>query len=217
VAGDAWGRGDARNDVLPRLWAARKIGFLIDDARLNERPIDGEVRDEVIKLSKKYGIVTPLTAALITEDGAVPNSPIAAGGGFGGAPGTVFRSGGRGASADSAAKTQSYAGFGGAAAPSSGANAVRAAKAGREMRETERVKDDANARYIEGKAFFLRDGVWTDTAFDAAKSPKPETIKFGSTPYFALLKEKDARIAKWLSIGERAILVIGNRVIKIEP
>ena len=53
---------------LPRLWATRKVGFLIEDARRAGRPIVGEVRDEIIGLSTKYGVVTPLTAALITED-----------------------------------------------------------------------------------------------------------------------------------------------------
>ncbi|MDQ3812551.1 MAG: VWA domain-containing protein, partial [Armatimonadota bacterium] len=65
---------DRLNDMLPRLWAIRKVGYLIDDARRTGRPVDDEVRDEIIKLSKRYGIVTPFTAGLITEDtpGAQP-------------------------------------------------------------------------------------------------------------------------------------------------
>ena len=62
----------ADNDLLPRLWATRKIGWLLDDSRRKGvAPVD-EVKSEVIALSKKFGIVTPLTAALIAED--EPNS-----------------------------------------------------------------------------------------------------------------------------------------------
>ncbi|GAH86718.1 unnamed protein product, partial [marine sediment metagenome] len=54
------------NDFIPRLWATRKIGFLLDNIRLGgERK---ELVDEVIRLSKRYGIVTPYTSYLVTED-----------------------------------------------------------------------------------------------------------------------------------------------------
>ncbi len=54
------------NDFIPRLWATRKIGFLLDNIRLGgERR---ELVNEVIRLSKRYGIVTPYTSYLVTED-----------------------------------------------------------------------------------------------------------------------------------------------------
>ena len=54
------------NDFIPRLWATRKIGFLLDNIRLGgERK---ELVDEVIRLSKRYGIITPYTSYLVTED-----------------------------------------------------------------------------------------------------------------------------------------------------
>ncbi len=54
------------NDFIPRLWATRKIGYLLENIRLG-----GEKRElvnEVISLSKRYGIVTPYTSYLVTED-----------------------------------------------------------------------------------------------------------------------------------------------------
>jgi Ca-activated chloride channel family protein len=61
---------EAQNDFLPRLWATRKIGYLLDEIRLRgERP---ELRTEVVTLARQFGIVTPYTSYLVVEDDAVP-------------------------------------------------------------------------------------------------------------------------------------------------
>ena len=202
------------NDLLPRLWATRKIGFLLDDARRKGVAPNEEVRAEVIALSKKFGIVSPLTAALITEDESprpVPlsssrwrNQPMA-GGGFGGA----MRDDARAASS----LPQSFG-------ATSGEGAVRAAKATAGMRATDRLEaqpDDAKKtrRFVEGKTFVLQNGVWTDFAFDAKKSLPTQSLKFASSEYFVLAR--DAKTAKWLSVGKRVLVVIGNRVVRVEP
>ncbi|MBV9470904.1 MAG: hypothetical protein JOZ57_16835, partial [Abitibacteriaceae bacterium] len=54
-----------------------------------------------------------------------------------------------------------------------------------------------------------------DTSFDAAKSPKVVTIKFATPEYFALLK--DAKVAKWLSLGERVLIVLKDKTVRVEP
>ena len=131
------------------------------------------------------------------------------GGGFGGGG-----FGGRGGF-PSKKKTQADAMSARAAMPAadSGAAAVTASKARRQMREASTVESDANVRYIEGKAFYLRDGVWVDGVFDKDKA-KPETIEFGSAEYLKLLSDKT--VAKWLSVGDRAIIVLPNRVIEVK-
>ncbi|MCP5526626.1 MAG: VWA domain-containing protein [Verrucomicrobiales bacterium] len=54
------------NDFIPRLWAMRQIGFLLDEIRLRgENP---ELKEEVVRLARDYGIVTPYTSWLILED-----------------------------------------------------------------------------------------------------------------------------------------------------
>jgi hypothetical protein len=40
-----------------------------------------------------------------------------------------------------------------------------------------------------GQNFRLKNGVWTDSAFDPAKNLRVETIKFASPAYFALAKD----------------------------
>lgn len=203
----------ADNDLLPRLWATRKIGFLLDDARRKGVAPNEEVKAEVIALSKKFGIVSPLTAALITEDEAPrPNAgatwrdqPMAGGGSF-----DIPR---RSQPSDAASLPQSFS-------ASSGERAVRAATATAKMRASDRLEvapDDAQKtrRFVEGKTFVLQNGVWTDSDFDAKKSLPTQNLKFASPEYFALAR--DAKTAKWLSVGERVLVVIGSRVLKIEP
>ena len=57
-------------DFIPRLWAIRKVGYVLDEIRLRgEKP---ELKDEVIMLGKKFGIVTPYTSYLVVEDVPVP-------------------------------------------------------------------------------------------------------------------------------------------------
>lgn len=202
------------NELLPCLWATRKIGFLLDDARRKGVAPAGEVRDEIIALSKKYGVVTPLTAALISEDEtpplfdtrrAFPNDSM------------------NGSRSDSAtARLQAGAAYN----ATSGAEAVRAAKATSKMRDSARLeapesgdaaRDKAQnpTRFVAGKTFVQRDGIWTDSAFDTKNAAKIETIKFASDAYFALAK--DTTTAKWLSVGNRVLVVLGKRIVKIEP
>jgi Ca-activated chloride channel family protein len=57
---------EPQNDFLPRLWATRKIGYLLDEIRLRgERT---ELREEVVTLSRRFGIVTPYTSYLVAPD-----------------------------------------------------------------------------------------------------------------------------------------------------
>jgi len=56
------------HDFIPRLWATRRVGYLLDEIRLHGE--NAELRDEVTQLARKYGIVTPYTAYLIVEDEA---------------------------------------------------------------------------------------------------------------------------------------------------
>jgi Ca-activated chloride channel homolog len=56
------------NAFIPRLWATRRVGYLLDEIRLHGE--NAELRDEVTALAREYGIVTPYTAYLIVEDEA---------------------------------------------------------------------------------------------------------------------------------------------------
>jgi Ca-activated chloride channel family protein len=53
------------NTHLPRLWAMRRIGHLTEVAQDNGN--NREVVDEIIGLSKKYGIISAYTSYLVTD------------------------------------------------------------------------------------------------------------------------------------------------------
>jgi Ca-activated chloride channel family protein len=53
---------------IPRLWATRKVGYLLDEIRLKGEV--AELKDEVVRLSKEHGIMTPYTSYLVLEDDA---------------------------------------------------------------------------------------------------------------------------------------------------
>jgi Ca-activated chloride channel family protein len=57
---------ELRNDFVPRVWAVRKVGSLLEEIRLNgERP---ELREEVTTLARRFGLVTPYTSFLVAPD-----------------------------------------------------------------------------------------------------------------------------------------------------
>ncbi|HEY9788020.1 MAG TPA: VIT domain-containing protein [Candidatus Obscuribacterales bacterium] len=56
---------EADHTYLPRLWAMRRIGYLTDVAQDNGN--NREVVDEIIALSKKYGIISAYTSFLVTD------------------------------------------------------------------------------------------------------------------------------------------------------
>ena len=57
------------NDFLPHLWAQGKIAELVDQAALGDR--SDELYKEIKRLSEKYGIPTPYTLFVDTDDGSL--------------------------------------------------------------------------------------------------------------------------------------------------
>ena len=57
---------DTARPFIPQLWATRRVGWLLDEIRL--RGESTELKDEVTRLAREHGIVTPYTSYLIVED-----------------------------------------------------------------------------------------------------------------------------------------------------
>lgn len=80
-------------DFVEHLWARRKVGFLLDQIRINGE--QKELMEEMLTLAKKYGIATPYTSYLVVPDApvpvvAAPMNPMGPGGvGFGGGSGIM--------------------------------------------------------------------------------------------------------------------------------
>ena len=71
------GKGGEGRDFVEHLWARRKVGYLLDQVRMNGEK--KELIDEITTLAKRYGIATPYTSYLI-----VPDAPMPVARGFGG-------------------------------------------------------------------------------------------------------------------------------------
>ena len=57
---------DTSHAFIPRLWATRRVGYLLDQIRMHGD--SRELVDEITRLAREHGIVTPYTAYLILED-----------------------------------------------------------------------------------------------------------------------------------------------------
>ena len=60
-------RATTGKDFVEQLWARRKVGYLLDQIRVNGEK--KELVDEVVALAKRYGITTPYTSYLVVPDG----------------------------------------------------------------------------------------------------------------------------------------------------
>lgn len=171
--------------ALPRLWATRKIGFLLNQVRL--KGADPETIDQIVRLSIRYGIVTPYTSYLVTED-----MPL-------------------GAETQRELAEQTYQQM--QAMPTmapSGQNAVEKAADQGAMQQAEAapaVPAEAaqSVRLAGSRTLVLQNGVWMDTAFDPQRMT-PIKVPFLSDDYFKLL-ETWPDLSPALAAGARVIVV----------
>lgn len=182
---------------VPRLWATRKIGALLSAIRLHgENP---ELVDSIVRLSIRYGIITPYTSFLITEDDIFTQRGVeeaqmmfqdragefAAPSGQTAVDAAESAAGLSGANAPMAAPTRSGVDGTGAELP---------AEAGEQA-----------MRYAADRTFVWRDGTWIDTLYDA-DAMTPVEVTFLSDAYFDLLA-LDPVIGEFLALGEQVLFV----------
>lgn len=204
---------EAQNAYIERLWATRKIGFLLD--QLRNTPDSKELREEIIALSKRYGIVTPLTSYLVVEDrpemtrAGGPVVPNAASDGSRRRGDVVDRKAmpGTGAVAPAAARM-----FG----ASSGAEAVAASKMVRQLKEasvtTVRPEAEADVQWVGGRTF-VRDGdVWMEEGTKRAENVI--RIKSYSSAYFELLR-RHPELREIFQLGDKLRFKLGSHVVEI--
>jgi Ca-activated chloride channel family protein len=192
------------NPFLGRLWATRRVGYLLEQVRLNGE--NRELKDEIIQLGTRYGIVTPYTSFLVTEDmkdiGVRGDMP----------PADRRR-------LNEMAKAAPMAGgvYGRATIPS-GESAVVYAQAEREMKESVTIASPesyfTSVRSIADKTFQLKDEEWIDTEVkDSAALPKVE-VHFGSDEFFNLIA-KEPKLAEFFSLGKRVTVVFKGKVYRV--
>jgi Ca-activated chloride channel family protein len=225
------------NEFIPRLWATRRVGYLLDEIRLHGE--NSELRDEVTELARKYSIVTPYTAYLILEDETQRNVPMAQRSmqGFDGDSGARreaaqawggFKDDRAGGKAVASARYGMAFKSANAAAPAAVNGALEArrslgladmsgpaSEASSADRSKERlVQYSQQTQFVAGKSFFQNDKQWTDSAVQKNPNAKRVRIQFASAEYFDLVA-KNANALPWLALGQNVQFVLDNTIYDI--
>jgi len=217
LAYDATFPAEARSyDFIPRLWATRRVGYLLDEIRLHGE--NAELRDEVVELARQYSLVTPYTAYLIVEDETRRGVPVpmqsmprfgqddsarkAAGAAWG-----DFKQQRGGDSAVAGSRL-------GLALRQANAPTVAAAGVSRELQQVfggagrgadssggRLIQYAQQAQFIGGKNFFLNGSVWVDAELQRHPQAPLVPLQFGSPEYFQLAASR-AEALPWLALGQ---------------
>ena len=178
---------------LPSLWATRKIGYLLQEVRL--KGPDREIIDEIVRLSIRYGIVTPYTSYLVTEPlplGAEEQERIA---------------------------SEEFNKFNDQAKlPTFGRKAVEEAEGQSSLANADAVASApvealGKVRTIGSHTFILSERVWIDTMYDPDQMEVIE-INFLSNEYFSIAKDRP-ELAAAFALGSQVIVVSGNQAYQV--
>jgi Ca-activated chloride channel family protein len=203
-------RGD--NPFLTRLWATRRVGYLLEQIRLNGE--NKELKDEIIQLGTRFGIVTPYTSFLVTEDTndiGRRNMPMeqrraldSMAQGVPGSAGGIGYGSGRGRNAEQVTV--------------SGESAVVYSKTETTMKESVRVDSPESylnsIRTVGDKTFQLKGEEWVDTQFkESSTLPKIE-VQFGSDEFFNLIA-REPKLADYFSLGKKVVVLFKGKVYRV--
>ena len=228
---------NAKDEFIPRLWATRRIGYLLDEIRMHgENP---ELRDEVVTVARQFGILTPYTSYLIIEDERRRNVPLAQqtrqdlgkdtdsldksreeyqkfqqekSGSFGvaNAQGENGYKYAAQPAADAAAANNTLL-----SVPMSGSTGV-AGGSGAEQAETKSnqkiLQYTQQSRYVNGRAFYQNGNQWIDARTQGLK--KQENVQFNSDAYYSLLA-KHPEAAQWLALGQNVQVALDDTIYNI--
>jgi uncharacterized protein YegL len=185
---------DGQNDFIPRLWATRRIGYLIDQLRLHGQ--NQELVEEVVSLSKKYGIITEYTSFLVDADYRLAVHELApqAKKGLEKAALDMVGAG----AVDRSKSSKAYI-----AAPTAPQGYLDAE--GKEQR-IERIDQIGN------RTFFNKNGLWVDSQYEG--KTEPIKVKAFSEAYFKLL-DRVPEVSKYLALGDEIIFLLHGKAIQI--
>lgn len=189
------------HDFLPRLWASRRVGWLMEQIRINGE--SKELKDEIVDLGTRYGIVTPYTSYLATDGSFRARDTVGNRFDIDGATGadiarTMREESGRGAVKMSVQQNTLQS------------NTLAAPSADEDANSVFLGQTESN-RFVGTKNFIKDNEVWTDAAFDGSARLPEIRLKFGSEAYFDLALNNPIA-AKYLAIGKNVTFVLDGRV-----
>ncbi len=182
-------RDEGGESFIPRLWATRKIGYLLSQIRLHGE--SRELVDEIVTLSVRYGIITPYTSFLVEETEK------------------ALTEAGREVIVEKEVQIMATP------APASGAEAVKKSVAQESLRGADTVSapTTTEVKHVGDKAFILHEGVWTDTLYDSDRMEKVK-VGFGTEGYFDLLAARP-EWGKYFALGQHVIVVLDGRAYEV--
>lgn len=185
---------DTDSGFIPALWASRKIGVLLDEIRLHGQ--SKELVDEVVRLSKKYGIITEYTSFLVEEPAAMQMDV-----------GSL-----RAMSSENMKK---------AAKEETGAYAISQSTTNQDMADNIQaagVSDmfykgkDGSSREAKivntfgDRAFYFDNNVWTDSNFDSVKMKVIKIQNFSEALFTILDSRPD--LGEYFAQGDSVLVVV---------
>ncbi len=221
------------DDYLPRMWALRAVAFMLDEIRL--RGEKKELVDEITRLGKLHGIITPYTSFLVVEEGAP--MPVAmrreleaagrdarrnfAGRAEGGEAvsdsADIARSKGASPAAPQAAAEPApglVLGVHRSRGAAGGYSGMPEEKADEKFKEELRKVIAQTIKEVGGKTFYVKaDGTWTDSGYD--DKAKVTEVKLWSDEFFALLK-KHPELGRIIAETQKVLVVLGGTAYRIE-
>jgi Ca-activated chloride channel family protein len=231
---------DMSRPFIPQLWATRRVGWLLDEIRLHGE--SNELKDEVTRLAREHGIVTPYTSYLIVEDERNRRVPLAmqtqrelAADGFARGNVEAKYSSARAeaaapalrAGADAVSNAQDVAALKSVEnAAQQREQGTRLAKAAPASTASGPASPQPNggykvaqnygqqARVVNGRAFYQNGSTWTDATAQSRKDLKQKQVAFNSDEYFSLLST-NPNAAQWLALGNEVDVVLGDTLYQI--
>jgi Ca-activated chloride channel family protein len=202
---------------IARLWATRRIGDLLNSIRVNgENP---ELVESIVKLSVRYGIITPYTSFLITEDDILTAQGRDRAEGQVSLQAEELAAAPSGSIAVDAADTSSNMAAAEApmALPTMTAAPMATSAPGMTTggMPAEPYTSQNPIQTVGEKTFLLQNGVWTDTIFqpDVMQTVK---VAFLSDAYFALL-DQYPELGPYFALGDHVIVVIEGIAYEVMP
>ncbi|MCP4157811.1 MAG: VWA domain-containing protein, partial [bacterium] len=217
-------RNVEKNDFIPSLWAARRVGYLLDQIRLHGS--DKELVDEITQLARTYGILTPYTSYLIVEDEKtnVHRRNLR----------RDYQTLGRIADNDRGFETRNKMEYRAMKKSKTGAGGVRASKEVQHLNTADNFAQQSQGkarlnfkdkngstrnlvqelRNIQGRAVYNTGKFWVDSQVQLQSSQKVNRIEFAGDEYFKLLR-KEPLAAEFLALGNNIRFVINNQIYEI--
>ncbi len=227
---------ESGNPFVPRLWATRRVGYLLDEIRQHGE--NAELRDEIVQLARRHGIVTPYTSYLILEDerrkdvpqplaSAAPRNEAASSrlheafdvlarerSGAEAVAGAQVVGSLKGAP-DLDASTRYSAGYASDYAVHDRKALAGSAGGGAPAEPPPSALDASQAqRHAAGKTFYRNGDRWIDGEVAEHPHAKPTRVELGSPEYFELIR-KNKNAGAWLAQGQRLVVVIDGNVYEI--